>query len=96
MNKPSLEELKNVFGSKTYSRGFNYYKNGHVCLGVKKDDKLWGKVYGTGSAPYKVQVDVSDKIYSRCSCPGPSYFNKKSIFSKYFNFPPHSHSSVKS
>lgn len=69
MNKPSLEELKNVFGSKTYSRGFNYYKNGHVCLGVKKDDKLWGKVYGTGSAPYKVQVDVSDKIYSRCSCP---------------------------
>lgn len=43
MNKPSLEELKNVFGSKTYSRGFNYYKNGHVCLGVKKDDKLWVK-----------------------------------------------------
>ena len=69
MNKPSLEELKNVFGSKTYIRGFNYYKNGHVCLGVIKDDRLWGKVYGTGSAPYKVQVDVSDKIYSRCSCP---------------------------
>lgn len=40
-----------------------------MCLGVIKDDRLWGKVYGTGSAPYKVQVDVSDKIYSRCSCP---------------------------
>jgi uncharacterized Zn finger protein len=69
MNKPSLEELKNVFDSKTYSRGFNYYKNGHVCLGVKKDDKLWGEVYGTGYAPYKVQVDFNDKISSRCNCP---------------------------
>ena len=66
----SVKQVKEFFGEKTYSRGFKYFEDGYVVLGVKKGDKLFGRVIGSTADPYRVVVELrDDTIYSRCSCP---------------------------
>jgi uncharacterized Zn finger protein len=63
------DEIREYFGDKTHSRGLKYFENGHVDIGVKKGENLMGMVQGSAPRPYRVKVEVSDKICSECTCP---------------------------
>lgn len=63
------DEIRSSFGEKTFSRGLGYYEDRHVELGVKKGDNLIGTVQGSLLYPYKVEIDITDDIHGRCTCP---------------------------
>jgi uncharacterized Zn finger protein len=63
------DEVQSAFSEKTYLRGLNYFESGHVEIKVKKGNSLTGTVQGTMQYPYRVEVDLEDGIYSRCTCP---------------------------
>ena len=63
------DDIRSAFGERTFSRGQDYFENGHVECGMKRGDSLIGKVSGTTIHPYKVEVELNDRIYSECSCP---------------------------
>lgn len=69
MKDVSIHQIREAFGEVTYNRGWGYFENVHVDMVVKKGNKLIGTVFGRAPAPYEVQVEVTDKINSRCSCP---------------------------
>lgn len=45
------EELKKSFGDRTFSKGLKYFKDGYVKIGMRKGNKLIGRVLGS-SFPY--------------------------------------------
>jgi uncharacterized Zn finger protein len=63
------DEIREGFSDKTYSRGLKYFECGHVDIGVKRGESLIGMVQGSAPRPYRVRVEVSDKIHSECTCP---------------------------
>ncbi|MHA1377260.1 MAG: hypothetical protein ACTSRG_02650 [Candidatus Helarchaeota archaeon] len=63
------DEMKQQFGETTFIRGVGYFKNKYVETGVKKGNKLFGKVIGSVPEPYRVTIEITDRIYSLCSCP---------------------------
>lgn len=63
------DEIERAFNEKDLSRGRRYYKEGYVKEGVKKGGKLFGLVLGSRPEPYRVEVDLSQGIYSECTCP---------------------------
>ena len=63
------EELKKSFGDRTFSKGLKYFKDGYVEIGMRKGNKLIGRVLGS-SFPYRVKVEVtSSGVHSECTCP---------------------------
>lgn len=63
------EELKKSFGDRTFSKGLKYFKDGYVKIGMRKGNKLIGRVLGS-SFPYRVKVEVtSSGVHSECTCP---------------------------
>lgn len=69
MRDVEKSEILVSFGKKTYDRGEDYFLEGHVETGVKKGTMLYGAVMGTERHPYRTRVEVTDEIYSECSCP---------------------------
>jgi len=64
------EEIRYAFGTKTFTRGQDYFEQGYVEHAVKMGDSLHGTVLGSAPNPYKVAVEIAqDEIYSECSCP---------------------------
>jgi len=63
------DEIRSAFGEKTFLRGLRYFENGHVEMRVKKGDNLTGTVQGSMQYPYRVEIDIEDNIYCRCTCP---------------------------
>lgn len=63
------DEIRSSFSERTFSRGLNYFENGYVRMGVKKGDNLIGTVLGSMPHPYKVEAEITDEIYCRCTCP---------------------------
>ena len=63
------DELKSAFGEKTFTRGQDYFENGYVERGIKKGNTLIGYVLGSLPHPYRTEVEITDDIYSECSCP---------------------------
>ncbi len=55
-----------VYGSKTYERGLEYYQSGRVALAIKCGGELTGEVLG--NERYRVKVDL-DSYHGTCSCP---------------------------
>ncbi|NMC68231.1 MAG: hypothetical protein GYA61_08410 [Spirochaetales bacterium] len=92
MKDIKIHEILQAFGEVTFNRGMDYFENGYVEMGVKKGNKLVGTVHGAAPAPYKVRVEITDEIYSKCTCPVGrmckhgvaltlQWVNKKSTFS---------------
>ena len=69
MRNVEKREILEKFGKKTYYRGEDYFSDSHVVTGVKKEDMLYGTVRGTEQSPYHTWVQITDDIYSGCSCP---------------------------
>lgn len=69
MRDITRDEIRRVFGEKTFSRGLEYFENGYVEIGVKRGNKLIGTVLGSAPNPYKVRVEITDEIHSECTCP---------------------------
>jgi hypothetical protein len=69
MRDVKKSEIEMSFGKKTYGRGEDYFLDGHVESGVKKGTMLYGTVMGTEHLPYRTRVEVTDEIWSECSCP---------------------------
>lgn len=64
------DEIRYAFGTKTFTRGQDYFEQGYVEHAVKMGDSLHGTVLGSAPNPYKVAVEIAqDEIYSECSCP---------------------------
>jgi hypothetical protein len=63
------DEVRAAFAEKTFSRGQSYFLNEYVLTAAKKGDKLTGTVLGSAPIPYTVHIEITDKIYSQCSCP---------------------------
>ncbi|RLI75358.1 hypothetical protein DRP05_14940 [Archaeoglobales archaeon] len=55
-----------VYGSKTYEKGLEYYQSGRVALAIKCGSELTGEV--VGNERYRVKVDL-DSYHGTCSCP---------------------------
>jgi len=69
MRKITEEEIAQEFDARTFSKGVEYFEKGYVGVGVKKGNELAGTVYGSAPQPYKVRVEITDHIYSTCTCP---------------------------
>lgn len=63
------DEIRSAFGEKTFLRGLGYFENGYVEMRVKKGNNLTGTVQGSMLHPYRVEIDIEDNIYCRCTCP---------------------------
>lgn len=63
------DEIRSAFGEKTFTRGQDYFENGYVERGIKKGTTLIGNVLGSLPHPYRTEVEITDEIYSECSCP---------------------------
>lgn len=69
MREITKDEVRQAFGEKTFSRGLAYFENGYVEIGVKKGKKLIRTVLGSAPNSYKVRVEITDGIDSKCTCP---------------------------
>jgi len=69
MKDIKIHEIKQAFGEITFGRGLEYFEYGYVEMGVKKGNKLMGTVRGAAPVPYKVRIEITDEIHSRCTCP---------------------------
>ena len=69
VNNITQNEVKQAFGVQTFSRGLGYFRNGCVEIGMKKGNKLLGRVFGSAPAPYEVNIDLTEGINSKCTCP---------------------------
>jgi hypothetical protein len=69
MKNINVHQVHSAFKDVTFARGMDYYENGYVLMGIKKGNKLTGTVTGAMPEPYKVWVEITDIIDSRCSCP---------------------------
>lgn len=66
----SIDDIKQAFGSKTFSRGLEYYEEGNVLSPIKIESGLYARVIGTAAEPYEVRADIKSKTVSTsCSCP---------------------------
>jgi uncharacterized Zn finger protein len=69
MKDIDVHQVQSAFGNVTFNRGMGYYENKYVLMRVKKGNKLIGTVIGAMPEPYRVWVEITDTINSRCSCP---------------------------
>lgn len=69
MRDVTENEIRSAFGEKTFTRGQDYFENGYVERGIKKGNTLIGYVLGSLPHPYRTEVEITDDIYSECSCP---------------------------
>lgn len=69
MRDVTENEIKSAFGERTFTRGQDYFENGYVERGIKKGNTLIGFVLGSLPHPYRTEVEITDDIYSECSCP---------------------------
>lgn len=58
--------IVDIYGSKTYEKGLEYYQSGRVALVIKCGGELTGEV--VGNERYRVKVDL-DSYHGTCSCP---------------------------
>jgi uncharacterized Zn finger protein len=63
------DEIREVFGEKTFSKGLIYFESGYVKTGIRKGDTLTGSVLGSVQNPYTVRITITDDIHSECTCP---------------------------
>lgn len=63
------DEIRSVFGERTFSRGLDYFESRYVRMGVKKGDSLIGTVQGSAPHPYRVNIEIGDHIQAECTCP---------------------------
>ncbi len=70
MTELTEDEIREVFGDKTFFKGEDYYDGGHVQRPVKIENMLYAQVLGSAAAPYEVRAYIDDKNMStECSCP---------------------------
>ncbi len=70
MAKLTDDEIKEIFGEKTFSKGLDYYKGRHVSDTIKLENTLYAHVMGSSPEPYEVRAFINDsKISTKCTCP---------------------------
>jgi uncharacterized protein YeaO (DUF488 family) len=70
MAKLTDDEIKEIFGEKTFSKGLDYYKGRHVSDTIKLENTLYAHVMGSSPKPYEVRAFINDsKISTICTCP---------------------------
>ncbi len=70
MTELTEDEIREIFGDKTFFKGQDYYDSGHVLRPVKVENTLYAQVLGSASMPYEVRAYIDDKNMStECSCP---------------------------
>lgn len=69
MRNITEDEIRSVFGEKTFSRGKSYFEDGYVEKRAKKGENLTGTVLGSAPHPYRVDIELNDDIHSTCTCP---------------------------
>lgn len=70
MTKLTEDDIREVFGDKTFFKGQDYYDGGHVLRPVKIESTIYGQVLGSAATPYEVRAYIDDKNMStECSCP---------------------------
>ncbi|MGQ4913111.1 MAG: SWIM zinc finger family protein [Candidatus Asgardarchaeia archaeon] len=63
------DDVRKVFGFRTYEKGRKYFEEGLVFNGIVFENKLIANVQGTMPRPYKVIVSLQTPFNNRCSCP---------------------------
>ncbi len=67
------EDLSQEFDPRSLSRGFRYFKEGHVLFTEQVEDELHAVVRGTRPSPYSLRIPVyhgnADLEHAYCDCP---------------------------
>ncbi len=64
------DEIRELFGDKTFFKGQDYYDGGHVLRPVKIENTLYAQVMGSAATPYEVRAYIDDtNMSTECSCP---------------------------
>jgi uncharacterized Zn finger protein/uncharacterized protein YqgQ len=70
MAKLTDDEIKEIFGEKTFSKGLDYYKGRHVSDTIKLENTLYAHVMGSSPEPYEVRAFIKGSdISTKCTCP---------------------------
>ncbi len=64
MAKLTDDEIKEIFGEKTFSKGLDYYKGRHVSDTIKLENTLYAHVMGSSPEPYEVRAFINDSKIS--------------------------------
>ena len=70
MTELTENEIREIYGDKTFFKGQNYYDGGHVLRPAKVENTLYAQVLGSAAMPYEVRAYIDDNnMRTECSCP---------------------------
>ncbi len=70
MTELTEDEIREIFGDKTFYKGLDYYDRRRVFNSVKIENAIYAQVMGSSAEPYEVRAFIGDEVIStKCTCP---------------------------
>lgn len=70
MTELTEDEIREIFGEKTFYKGLDYYDSRRVFNSVKIENAIYSQLIGSSAEPYEVRAFIGDeKISTKCTCP---------------------------
>ncbi len=70
MTELTEDEIRELFGDKTFYKGLDYYDSHRVFNSVKIENAIYAQVMGSSAEPYEVRAFIGDGVIStKCTCP---------------------------
>ncbi len=70
MTELTEDEIRELFGDKTFYKGLDYYGSRRVFNSVKIENAIYAQVMGSSAEPYEVRAFIGDEVIStKCTCP---------------------------